>query len=265
LHVARGFRAGAPHDSEDAEAAGAVYVFSRTPPYAAITKIHSPEPSRGGVFGWSIANDGDALLVGSPENTLIAQGPGTVFELARVDGEWQHRNKLVASTPSAGASFGWSVALQGELAAIGAPHPGAPHGQAPGQRPHGDVYLYRRAPEGWSQTKQLQAIVPRDDDYFGIRVALSDGTLFVGACGDSSSESGLDADPQRGNLADAGAFYLFTQRDQDWWLSNFIKPSNTIRDAHFGQSGALSGDSIVVSAMHDKGPATQSGRVYVFR
>lgn len=256
---------GAPHDSEDAEASGAVYVFSRTPPFAPLAKVPSPEPSRGGVFGWSLATDGKTLLVGSPENTLREQGPGMVFEYERVADNWEPREKLVASSRSDGASFGWSVALQGTLAAVGAPHPGAPHGQATGQRPPGDVYLYRRAPDGWAEVKQLQAAVPRDSDYFGIRVALSDRTLFVGACGDSTSDSGFDADLRRGNLRDAGAFYLFTERSQDWWMTNFVKSSNTIRDAQFGDSAALSGDTLVVGAMHDNGPASQSGRVYVFR
>lgn len=257
---------GAPHDSEHGENSGAVYVVKRDGKWGSRTKLTASEPTAGGALGWAVAADDNRLLVGAPEASLAGEGPGKAFTFTRAGDQWQPEAKLVAATPSPAAGFGWSVALHGDVAAVGAPYPSYPHAQAPGDGPHGEVSVFRHSAGTWNLTKTLQATVPRDDDYFGISVGLSATTLFVGASGDRSSGSGIDPDPHYGDLQESGAFYLYAEHNSEWSLSNFVKASNAKRDALFADRVAISGSTIAVGAMRDNGASTtDSGRVYVFR
>jgi hypothetical protein len=99
-----------------------------------------------------------------------------------------------------------------------------------------------------------------------VSVLLSNGALVVSASGDSSSASGIDADPRAGDARESGAFYLFGEEQGEWKLSHFVKSSNARSGSLFADRAAISGETIVVSAMHDSASdTTDSGRVYIFR
>jgi hypothetical protein len=246
-----------------------VYELARDGKWSTLTKLHAPEPKAGGVFGWAVAADAGTLVVGAPESTFDAQRTGEAFVFTRAAGTWQLEGKLLPPTAAEGASFGYSVAVQGDVAAVGAPHPGYPHvthTQNSSAEPSGSVHVFRRDAGKWGPSQQLQAVVPRNGDYFGINVLLANSSLVVSASGDSSGSSGIDADPHNGSTQESGAFYVYAAGDTDWRLSNFVKSSNARRGALFAERLAVSGDLIVLSAMHDSGAATSdSGRVYVFR
>jgi hypothetical protein len=53
-----------PHDSEAGQNAGAIYVIARDGKWGPLKKVLPPEPMPGGVFGWSMSAENDALLVG---------------------------------------------------------------------------------------------------------------------------------------------------------------------------------------------------------
>ncbi|HET8934306.1 MAG TPA: FG-GAP repeat protein [Polyangiales bacterium] len=257
---------GAPHDSEHGQNSGAVYAIKRDGTWSSMTKLTASEPAAGAAFGLSVAADKNRLIVGAPEATLSGQGPGKAFTFTRAGDTWQPEAKLVAATPSAAAGFGWSVALQGDVAAVGAPYPTYPHGQTTGNGPHGEVSVFRRSAGAWNLTNTLQATVPRDGDYYGISVGLSGKTLIVGASGDRSSGTGIDPDPHSGDVEDSGAFYLYGEHNTEWTFGNFVKASTAKRGAMFADRVAISGSTIAVSAMYDSGAeTTKSGRVYVFR
>ena len=206
------------------------------------------------------------MLVGAPQITPDSQGPGAAFVFTRSAGEWLPQQKLEAMPKEEGASFGWSVALQGELAAVGGPHPGSPHAadNAPVDVP-GKAFVFQRAQGQWTQSAVLQATTPRESDYFGISVRLSGAALLVGASGDTSRVGGIDVDPNRGNLHHAGAFYLFAQDGPGWRRATYLKASNPERGALFGEASAVWGDDFAVTAVQGSGAVTLSGAVYVFR
>lgn len=74
--------------------------------------------------------------------------------------------KRVPSVPD----FGWSVAVAGRVAVIGAPY-GGPTGQA---------YVVR-ATDNWTVTRRLTAADLPEDTEFGHSVSLDDATALVGA------------------------------------------------------------------------------------
>jgi len=71
--------------------------------------------------------------------------------------------ELTASDPSTQANFGDVIAMDGNLAVIGA------RGGA------GEVYVFTHANNAWSQTAGFQAADTESGDLFGSSVALNNG------------------------------------------------------------------------------------------
>jgi len=253
---------GAPWDSEAAEKAGAVYVLDRTADWSAIQKIRAPEPRRSGSFGWSVALEGETLLVGAPETTLTPQGSGAAFAYTLSAAGWELSQKIEVAGLPAGAGLGHSVALGGNRAAIGAPSPGFPHAASQISTPRGLAYVFERSAGGWQQALQLSAPIPRPDDFFGVSLALAGDNLLVGASGDSSRGGGLNADPNQGSERYAGAFYLYLLGQPVTASPTYVKATNPSSGALFGDDIAMFGDTIVAGAVHE---INKTGAVYVFR
>ncbi|NBC16096.1 MAG: hypothetical protein GVY18_02130, partial [Bacteroidetes bacterium] len=103
-----------------ARGTGAAYAFRRTADgsWTAEGRLHQNGLADGDFFGWSVALDGDWAFVGAQ----FRQGTGTV-EVFRYDGQdtWIADDTLVGSTAEDGARFGFAVALDGDVAVVGAP------------------------------------------------------------------------------------------------------------------------------------------------
>ena len=113
--------------------AGAVYLFERNGSnWQQTDYMKSSNPGFGDQFGFSLSFDGDRLLVGAngeasgatgmngdqADNSKAGAGAAYLFE--RVNGQWQQTAYIKASNPDPGDTFGDSVALDGDLMAIGA-------------------------------------------------------------------------------------------------------------------------------------------------
>jgi len=277
---------------------GAVYVFGRaadgTWSQQAFLKASNPDAEDW--FGFAVALSGDTLAVGAPhESSAPDRGPGdnsvthsgAVYIFARsASGEWRQEAFLKAPVAGVNASFGCSVALEGGTLAVGAlqessaqpgvnPPPG--DGVAPAS---GAAYVFTRAPDGtWAQQAFIKASNPDANDLFGFTLALSGDTLAVGAEGESSSATGVNAPAalQADNSArNSGAVYVFQRSQATWAQQAYIKASNTGTGDVFGTFIALSGDTLAVGApAEDSGgtgvnpaqgdnAADNSGAVYVF-
>ena len=72
-------------------------------------------------FGASVAIDGDRILVGASGDDDAGPDTGAAYLFERHPNGWVQSAKLLASEPAKREFFGWSVALEGETALIGAP------------------------------------------------------------------------------------------------------------------------------------------------
>jgi hypothetical protein len=111
----------APDNDELATGAGAVYVFHRDGASWTQTQVLLPwnDPIEGnkphaGTFGYSVAADGDLLLVGA-----LREDTAYVFQ-RDTSGVWQPASKLF-NRQATGGGFGGAVALQGRTAIVAAP------------------------------------------------------------------------------------------------------------------------------------------------
>jgi hypothetical protein len=131
---------------------------------------------------------------------------------------------------AAGDGFGHAIAMDGEIAAIGAPH-------ADGGR--GAVVVFERRGELWHERARLSALDGAANDDFGGAVAISGHTILVGASG------------HRGAGSFAGAAYVFQLDDGRWRQAAKLTPGSP-RDVRFGWSVALAGDTAVVGAPYSR-------------
>ena len=156
--------------------------------------------------------------------------------------------KLLADDGAPNDFFGFNVALSGDTAVIGATKVdddirGVDVGAA---------YVFTRSGNSWHQQAKLTADDGVAKDEFGGKVALSGNTAVIGA---------IFHDDKGDN---SGSAYVFTRSGTTWSQQVKLTAADTAADDAFGQSIALSGDTVVIGAPHDDDKGNDSGSVYVF-
>ncbi len=131
-------------------------------------------------FGYSVAADANTALVGAYSHG----GTGAAYVFTRSAGVWSQQPTLLPGNGAANDFFGYSVALAGSTAVVGAYEKGGPEGP-------GAAYVFTNTGSGWAQQELL---APGTGQYFGYAVATTATTAVVGAFGSTS---------------DAGAAYVF--------------------------------------------------------
>jgi len=172
--------------------------------------------------------------------TTAAPNAGAAYVFVRSGGVWSPQAKLVAGDPQAGDGFGWSVALDGDTAVVGA------HGE---NGYAGAAYVFVRSGGIWSQQAKLVAGDAEAYDQFGLSVALDGDTALVGANGKSSY---------------AGAAYVFVRSGGSWSQQARLVAGDAAADDWFGHSVALDGDTVLVGAPYEDEGSKDAGAAYVF-
>lgn len=196
-------------------------------------------------FGCAIAVFGDTVLIGSWADDRAGVRAGAVFVYTRIDDAWHQSAVLTAADAAAYDRFGGSVALQGDVAIIGAATESAGPGAA---------YVFTRSGGTWSQRAKLQATEGAAGDYFGAHVALDGATALIAAPGDDTAAG-----------ADAGSAYVFTGSGSTWTEQAKLTPNGAAAGDIFGGSVALDGGTALVGAAYADTPAGENaGAAYVF-
>ena len=176
---------GAPFDDHAGERFGSAYLFARdrggAGAWGQVAKLTAAAAAAVDGFGRSVAVSGDTVIVGSRLDDDTGGDSGSAYLFARDRGgaeAWGQVAKLTATDGAAGDEFGWSVALSGDAAIVGAPFD-ADAGDA-----SGSAYLFARdqgGTEAWDQVAKLTAGDAAAGDAFGSSVVLSGDTVIVGA------------------------------------------------------------------------------------
>ncbi len=226
---------GAYGDRDNGVNAGAVYVFKRSESgWVEQAKLKADDGRTDDRFGASVAlngtADGETLLIGAYRHDARGIDAGAAYVFNRAEDGWQQQAKLTASDGTDLSFFGFSVALAGETALIGAWRDAT---QAPDA---GAAYVFVRAKDGWRQQEKLSGKV--DQGRFGYAVALQADRALIGAYLDDSLDSA------------SGAAYL-VERDKRRWRRR-VALSGEPSDTGFGLSVALSEDTLLVGAVLDE-------------
>lgn len=178
--------------------------------------------------------------------------------------EFAQQAYVKASNPESNDFFGNSVAIYGDLLAVGAYQEssaatGIGGDESDNTAPNaGAVYVFARDGAGmWLQQAYIKASNAETDDRFGESIALSGTTLVVGAFGEASAASGIDGDETDNSLSQAGAVYVFVSDSNGVWSQQaYLKASNAGSGDQFGLPVALDGDTLVVGARFERSAAT---------
>jgi len=179
-------------EDRDAEPADAA-------PPAASGRLEVPDLGPGDEFGTAVAASPDLIAVGAPGDDREGSEAGAVRLFGQAGPGWSEQSVLVGPDARTGDHFGSSLALVGDLLAVGAP------GRDEDGSWAGAVYVYRRDADSWTLVATLLAPDAAAGARFGASVSFLDpDRLTVGASGHDGDRSG------------AGAAYLF-QRQGDTW------------------------------------------------
>lgn len=141
-------------------------------------RLAPPDRGAGARVGAALDCDGRTLLVGGPGQELDgAAEVGAVWAYVLEGGQWQPRGRFTPPGLSAGAHFGGSVRVDGELAAVGA------WGARERGVAAGALWLAAGKKGVWAAGPRL--VEPRGaaDDRLGLTVAFRDGLLVAGLWG----------------------------------------------------------------------------------
>ena len=203
-------------------------------------------------FGRSVFVGADTIMVGTPDYDCasgIACGAVYVF---RYDGtNWVEVQQLIASDTEESREFGWSVSFDGGTAIVGDRYADCANGVQCGA-----AHVFRFDGTDWIEEQKLTASDLVQADNFGSSVSISGDTAVVGASQRHCVGAGFWC----------GAAYVY-RFDGTSWIEQqkLTSPDIQSRD-HFGDSVAVSGETIVASAQFENCPAgLDCGAAYVYR
>ncbi|MHC4141499.1 MAG: hypothetical protein ACYSUF_06320 [Planctomycetota bacterium] len=196
-------------------------------------------------FGEAVAISGDTAIVGARWDDEAGEEAGAAY-IYRADGNsWVQQLKLIASDAHDGQTFGEAVAIDGDLAVVGAPDTG----DLPRR---GAAHLYRFNGTTWIEEAILTPGDPLTGALFGSSVAVEGDVVLAGRLW---SEGFI------------GAVYIFRRTAGVWAQEQKITPDVPVENGLFGTSVSLVGNDALIGANHRVGgDAVQGpGAAYVFR
>jgi len=220
-------------------------------------KLTASDGVAGDGFGGSVAISGDTIVVGAGGDDIGGnRDQGSAYVFLKPAGGWggtlTETAKLTASDGRAVDIFG-GAAISGDTVVVGAQlH------DIGGHTAQGAAYIFVEPAGGWggalTETAKLTASDGTDLDRVGSSVAISGGTVVLGAIGANTSQ---------------GSAYVFVEPGGGWGgnLTETAKltASDGMLTDRFGVSVAISGDTVAIGAYTDDvGGNSDQGSAYVF-
>jgi hypothetical protein len=171
--------------------------------------------------------------------------------VAPTDGYWIERHRLLADDADGNDAFGFSVAIDGDTAVVG-----AAFDSTATKTWTGSAYIFTRNSGLWAQQGHVFADDGADHDSFGDAIAISGDTMVVAASYDDLA-----------TVTNAGSAYVFVRSSGMWSQQAHLFADSPSENDYFGYDGAVAieGDTIAVGVKSDDTAAgTDAGSVYIF-
>ena len=259
-----------------------------------------PDEGIGSGFGRRLALDGDTALVSVRFEDGVGENSGACYVFTRTGSVWAQQTKLVPEDPHAEDFFGSAVALDGDVALIGA----TGH-DAQGQNA-GAAYVFVRSGGIWTQQARLHASDGWRKTGFGHDIDLEGDSAMIGAnkfnglehgCGlrihphrrhlDRAREAGGIRRRRRGRLRQLdhaarrhgarrcgmvgrngrqlGIGVRVHPRSDGWVEQAKLLPSDGDSGDRFAGAVAFEGNTAILGAFQHDHDVFASGSAYVFR
>ncbi|NEP10802.1 MAG: hypothetical protein F6K14_11410 [Symploca sp. SIO2C1] len=219
--------------------------------------LRPSDGKNGDQFGCSVAISGDVAIVGAKTADVSGKdNAGAAYIFERQGETWTQKQKLTSSDLESRDSFGYSVAISGKIAIVGANQAAV----AGGKTYAGAAYIFELKGETWEQKGgPLQPSQLQSNDGFGCSVAISKKIAIVGA--NQADVAGK---------TNAGAAYIFELEGETWQLlkkpTQPLQPSELQSNDLFGCSVAISEEVAIVGAQGaDTSGTENTGAVHVFQ
>ncbi len=209
-------------------------------------KIIVSDNAAGHFLGGATAIEGDIAVVGATGHAGNGATSGAAYILHYDGASWIQQAILLPSDESANNYFGVAVAIGGSTVLVGA------HGVT------GGAYVFEKPAGGWADMTETAKLTASDGFAgmnFALALALSPGTIVVGASGDDDNGIG------------SGAAYVFERPASGWenmTQTAKLLPSDGAAEDSFGVSVALLGSIALIGAHQDDDNGDRSGSVYLF-
>lgn len=218
-----------------------------------IGDLSGADSGPGDSFGYTLAISGNTAIVSAlGDDTPGGTNAGSAYIFVRSGGVWTQQAHLIASDGAASDQFGYDVAIDGDIAVVGADWDDTPAGTNAGS-----AYVFVRTANGdWIEQAKLVASDAAAFDLFGVSVAVSGNTVVVGAPGDNTPAG-----------TDAGSVYVFVSDNEGQWAqqAHLFASDAAAGDFFSGYAVAIDGDTLVVGAINDDTPGgTDAGSAYIF-
>ena len=257
---------GAHLDDDEGSNSGSAYVFEKSDSsdatsWTKVKKLLADDGAKEDSFGTSVAISDGTIVVGAYQHDWKVSNSGSAYVFEMSDSSdatsWTQKAKLTAKDGAASDYFGHSVAISDGTIVVGA-HLDDDEGSN-----SGSAYVFEKSDSSdatsWTQTAKLTA---KDgamyDCWFGFSVAISDGTIVVGAKKDGDNDRGWSS----------GSAYVFEKSDSSdatsWTEAAKLLANDPAQMDYFGCSVAISDGTIVVGAYADDDKGSGSGSAYVF-
>jgi hypothetical protein len=211
------------------KSSGAVYIFEKdvgSGDWKETRKLLTHKNPR------SLSISGNDLAVGSMNSQSVI-----VYKRNETDGSWAQTMTLTSPIGSTSDLFGNSVSVDGDVMIVG---------EHFSKVKKGVVYVYEKNQTTWELTANLTADDGSNGDYFGSIVAVSNGTIVVGALGYASYYT--------------GSAYTFQKHAGNWKQMNKITTDNGQIDSDLGWNLDIDEDIVAFGAYGDDG---RIGSVYL--
>lgn len=204
------------------------------------TKLLPSDGVAGDGFGHSVAISGTTALAGAVFDDLNGTESGSAYLFDTTTG--QQIAKLIPSDGAEWDRFGFSVAISGTMAVVGAV------GDDDNGSNSGSAYLFAT-----TTGQQLAKLLPDDGaagDRFGYSVAISGNTAVVGSRGDND------------NGTESGSAYLFNTATAQQFAK--LLASDGADYDEFGRSVAIGDTTVLLGVRDDDDNGPESGSSYLF-
>jgi hypothetical protein len=239
---------GAHFDDDNGNDSGSAYVFKRSgTTWTQQAKLKPSDGAADNWFGRSVAISGDYAIVGAHGDGDKGNWSGSAYIFKRSGTTWTQKCKLTASDGAPSDFFGYTVAISGDYAIVGAT------GNDDDGIDSGSVYIFKRQDPNWIEQAKLTASDAAGGDGFGNSLSINGDYAIVGAPGDDDAGSS------------SGSAYVFKRDGASWSQQTKLTASDAAADDFFGWSVSISGDYIIVGAHGDDDNGDTAGAAYVFK
>ena len=257
------------HDANDANKlsnSGSAYILGKNQYgyWNEVQKLIPSDREDKDFFGQAVDIDGDYAVIGSFNRVNKNDGAAYVFKKGAND-VWVETDKLIIPNAATNPNFfGASVAISGDVIAIGAPEETVvENGQTLSKA--GKIYVFEKDGFGnWIFATELVSSDIATKDRLGFSVDIDDNNIIAGAYFNNPQSNGS-------NINDGGAAYIFSKQNGSWVESQKLIANNAFHADYFGYDVSIDGDVAVVGAygqdqgLFDITKEERAGGAYIFK